>query len=238
MALRDQPYLPLYVQDFMTDEKLSQCSAKSNGVYVRLMCIMHKSEEYGCISLKQKHKTTDSQIKNFASLLTKNMPYDFHTVTESLAELLDENVLVIEGDTLIQKRMVKDNKISMERSKAGKTGGIETQKNFAKANAKANIQANSEYENENENTVFENKKESIEIFGTNGHFFIVEKIYIQDKWTKVFEDGLLEFVDFNHSVLNFKQFQTKFMRRHNGKHFKDFDHFYNAYNSFVEKQHN
>ena len=44
MALRDQPYIPLYVQDFMTDEKLSECSAESTGVYIRVMCIMHKSQ--------------------------------------------------------------------------------------------------------------------------------------------------------------------------------------------------
>ena len=43
MALRDQPYLPLYVQDFLTDEKLAECSAMATGVYIRLMCIMHKS---------------------------------------------------------------------------------------------------------------------------------------------------------------------------------------------------
>ena len=46
MSLRNQPYIPLYVQDFMTDERLNECSAAANGVYIRLMCLMHKSEEY------------------------------------------------------------------------------------------------------------------------------------------------------------------------------------------------
>lgn len=40
MALRDQPYLPLYVLDFLVDEKLAYCSAESTGVYIRLMCIL------------------------------------------------------------------------------------------------------------------------------------------------------------------------------------------------------
>ena len=44
MALREQPYLPLYVQDFLTDEKLNECSAESTGVYIRLMCIMDKAQ--------------------------------------------------------------------------------------------------------------------------------------------------------------------------------------------------
>lgn len=32
MALRDQPYLPLYVQDFLTDEKLRECSYEAEFV--------------------------------------------------------------------------------------------------------------------------------------------------------------------------------------------------------------
>ena len=72
MALRDQPYIPLYVQDFMTDEKLSECSAESTGVYIRAMCIMHKSQEYGTVLLKQKDKQTHN--KNFA-VKCRLMPY-------------------------------------------------------------------------------------------------------------------------------------------------------------------
>ncbi len=47
MALRNQPYLPLFVQDYLTDEKLNECSAQSQGVYIKIMCLMHKSETYG-----------------------------------------------------------------------------------------------------------------------------------------------------------------------------------------------
>ena len=62
MALKDQPYLPLYVDDFLSDEKLSLCSAESTGVYIRLMCLMHKSDEYGAVLLKQKFKQNESKI--------------------------------------------------------------------------------------------------------------------------------------------------------------------------------
>lgn len=161
MALRDQPYLPLYVQDFLTDEKLSMCSAASTGVYIRLMCLMHKSDPYGMILIKQKHKQSDNQIKNFASLIARNLPYDLLTVESALQELIDESVLRIEGDYLIQKRMVSDNELSVKRSKAGKNGGSKTQEKvkFALANDKASdlsndkakSEANSEYESEIEN---------------------------------------------------------------------------------------
>jgi len=156
MALRNQPYLPLYVQDFLTDEKLIECSAETTGVYIRLMCIMHKSETYGVILLKQKDKQTDKQILNFAYKLAKQMPYDVEVIERSLNELLNEKVLILEGDQLLQKRMVKDNDISEKRAKAGSKGGT-----FAQANIKANTKANTEYEYENENENEEIKKGEI-----------------------------------------------------------------------------
>jgi hypothetical protein len=150
MALRDQPYLPLYVQDFLTDEKLAECSAAANGVYIRLMCLMHKSDQYGSILLKQKYKQTSEPIKNFATQIAKQMPFDFHTVARSLEELVNEKVLLMEGDILTQKRMVKDNKISESRAKTGAKGGAKTANKFASKFAKAKSQANTEYENEDE----------------------------------------------------------------------------------------
>lgn len=157
MSLRNQPYLPLYVQDFMTDEKLAECSAESTGVYIRLMCLMHKSEEYGKILLKQKDKQKDNQIENFALKLAKHFPYDIETIKRSLEELISENVIKIDGGYLIQKRMVSDNDLSEKRAKAGKKGGLKTKqtinpkKEFASDFAQAKLQANTENEIEYEN---------------------------------------------------------------------------------------
>jgi len=152
MALRDQPYLPLYVQDFMTDEKLIECSPAATGVYIRLMCIMHKSDEYGTILLKQKDKQTNNQIENFALKLAKYMPHTIDEIISGLIELTEEGVITTDGDKLIQKRMVRDNYISEVRSDAGKEGGKKT--SFAKAKVKAKLQAkntaNTEYEYEND----------------------------------------------------------------------------------------
>jgi len=149
MALRDQPYLPLYVRDFLADEKLAFCSASATGVYIRLMCLMHQSEEYGKILLKQKFKQSDKQIKNFASQLAIQMPYDYNTILCALEELLDSRVLLEEPSALIQKRMVKDNNISIVRASAGKKGGNNSigkkEKNihnFALNFAQAKTQAN------------------------------------------------------------------------------------------------
>ena len=155
MALRDQPYLPLYVQDFLTDEKLMECSASATGIYIRVICIMHKSEPYGTILLKQKDKQTDNQIKNFALKLAKYLPYNIDEIVKGLTELINEGVLQNGGNKLLQKRMIKDNELNIIRAKAGKKGGLKTQL-FAKAKSEANTE--NENENENEN-IIEDKSE-------------------------------------------------------------------------------
>lgn len=157
MALRDQPYLPLYVLDFLVDEKLAYCSAESTGVYIRLMCILHKMPEYGVVTLKEREKKSDDTIRNFADQLSYLMPYQIDVIDRSLRELVSEGVLTLEGERLYQKRMVKDGEISAKRSDAGKRGADSTNSRFAAANLSANGPANSEneieYEIENESEI-------------------------------------------------------------------------------------
>lgn len=156
MALRNQPYFPLYVQDFLTDEKLIECSAEATGVYIRLMCIFHKSDVYGGILLKQKDKQNSSNIKNFANKLAKQLPYDVAIIERSLEELIEENVLTLEEDLLFQKRMRNDGNLSDKRALAGKKGANKKNakgfaNDFAIANSEANVLATPEYEIEYEN---------------------------------------------------------------------------------------
>ena len=175
MALRDQPYLPLYVKDFLTDEKLNLCSAASQGIYIKLMCLMHKSEIYGGILLKQKFKQNSSTILNFACELSKLLPFTLLELETALDELISDGVLSLDGDLLYQKRMVHDNEISLKRSESGSKGGnvrVKKQKNTSiclskiQANNQANVQAkskqNPEYEIEYENE-YENINKDIDI---------------------------------------------------------------------------
>lgn len=148
MALRNQPYFPLYVQDYLTDEKLNMCSASAQGVYIKVLCIFHKSETYGGILLKQKDKQKNNTCINFADKLSKLLPFDTETIHEALVELIEEKVLIIEEDFLYQKRMVRDFDISNKRSLSGKKGGDKT-KNLLKQKSKQNTEY--EYENEYDN---------------------------------------------------------------------------------------
>lgn len=181
MALRDQPYLPLYVQDFMTDEKLAECSAEATGVYIRIMCLMHKSEEYGKITLRDKDichgKNSDKEsgkqrgarrscdVSLFAEKLVKYLPFNYEIIVSALGELLEEKVLFIKGNSLCQKRMIRDNELSEKRSKSGRKGAESTNRKFKKKEgegagsfAAAKSSANTEYENEYEyNNIIKDK---------------------------------------------------------------------------------
>lgn len=165
MALRNQPYLPLYVQDFMTDEKLAECSAQTTGVYIRIMCIMHKSDEYGKILLRQTQRQSGRQEENFAAKLAIHLPYPYEVILSSIEELLEFGILTIENGALCQKRMIRDNKISEARSISGAKGASITNNknqnevNFAETFASANKAANTENESEVENDIV-NKTET------------------------------------------------------------------------------
>lgn len=173
MALRGQPYLPLYVNDFMIDEKLNECSAESTGVYIRIMCLMHKSSDYGKILLKQKYKQTNKQISDFACQISRQMPYDTETILRALEELVENGVLSIEGDTLFQKRMVRDSELSEKRSAAGSKGGKASKsddnllkqkykQNGSKSLSKSEANSENEIESENEYEIEERKRDSAE----------------------------------------------------------------------------
>ena len=130
MALRDQPYFPFYVDDFLTDEKLNECSAKSTGVYIKILCIMHKMEQYGSIELKQKYKQNGSKnvIEGFSKMLTKQISFSQEEILDGLTELIAEDVLQLQGFTLVQKRMYRDGEVSRKRAEAGSKGGAKNKR--------------------------------------------------------------------------------------------------------------
>ncbi len=172
MSRKDKPYLPLYVQDFLTDEKLMECSAESTGVYIRIMCVLHKSQPYGKLLLKQKDKQSESKIKNFAIRFAKHFPYTLDVILSSLVELVEEGCLEIDGDCIFQKRMVNDSGLSDLRSKSGSLGGRKAKDDdfaLAKEQAKGNlfaiakVKANADIDIDIENGI-DNNKESVVFF--------------------------------------------------------------------------
>lgn len=149
MALNNQPYLPLYVNDWLSNTKLKSCSAMAHGIMINIMLLMHKEGDYGKVLLKQKFKQTDKQILNFASQFAKVLPFDLLEIENGLVELFDEKILLFDEDFIICSRMVRDAEISEKRALSGSKGGFSTQngvrkegkkrgKKFAKAKSEAN----------------------------------------------------------------------------------------------------
>lgn len=174
MALRNQPYIPLYVQDYLTDEKLNACSSASQGIYIKIMCVLHKSDPYGTILLKQKDKQNSSTIKDFACKFAKLLPFKDSEIESALTELIDEGVMTLDGDILFQKRMVRDNELSNKRACAGSKGGKsriqdgdllkqKDKQNQSKTPSKIQATSENEYEYENE-VVTKTTKKDINIF--------------------------------------------------------------------------
>lgn len=198
MALRDQPYLPLYIQDFLTDEKLNNCSTSSQGIYIKIMCLFHKCDPYGGILLKQNDKQNENICLNFARKLSKQLPFDSIEINDALNELLREKVLLIEDDFLYQKRMVKDNEISNKRSEIGSKGGKKTQnknKNFALAKSKANY----EYESDSEDVVIISSFLNVdfETFWNEYEKKVGDKSKLEKKWITLSDkerESIIEYI--------------------------------------------
>ena len=107
----------------MTDEKLAECSPHATGIYIRIMCLMHKSERYGMLLLKDKYKKSGNMHHDFASMLVRHMPYTIDEIEIGISELIENNVLYYEDNYICQKRMISDYDLSEKRASAGANGG-------------------------------------------------------------------------------------------------------------------
>ena len=146
----------------MTCEKLNECSAATHGIYIKgIMCLMHKSERYGTLLLKQKYKQTGKPSRDFACQLVKNLPYKEVEIEEAIDELIEEKVCFWEDDYLCQARMIYDNDISVKRSNAGRRGVTKTGEKFAEAT----VEAKPDYENDDVNSIVINKDNISELTG-------------------------------------------------------------------------
>ena len=179
MALRNQPYIPLYVQDYLSDEKLSCCSLSSQGVYIRILCVLHKSDTYGGILFKQIPKQNFSSNQYFAFIISKQIGCTILEVAEALDELLFFEVLKIRknesfenADFLYQKRMEKDFDISLKRSDNAKKGGgnPKLKENLFKQTPKQNTEYENVIEYVNENNLSNSKVDKID-------FLIIKDLY-------------------------------------------------------------
>jgi hypothetical protein len=129
MISRNQPYLKFYVKDYLTDEKIKKCNDIALAVYPFLLCILHRSKKYGCLILDKNDRIHPENIKNFAEVITSHTHFRLEKSLEALVELLDKDVIQIEGLELSQHGMIKKAKRSEINSINGSKGGQSRIKN-------------------------------------------------------------------------------------------------------------
>jgi len=80
-------------------------------------------------------------------------------------------------------------------------------------------------------------KDMVNVLGTGKNYILIQKKYLTSEALRVCgKDGLIEYYEMNKSIINYPQYADKFMRDRNGKTFNDFQHLWNDYNLFVDKQ--
>lgn len=141
-------YIKFFVNDFEADLQLMDCNPNAHGVYIKLLCLLFKCTPKGRIKIKsecmdqfssillkqnleQNNKQISKHLKNIclciAPYFAKHLKFDVPDVEVGLFQLLDNDVIYLEGNYLCQKRMLKDYEISLVRSSAGSAGGLNTQ---------------------------------------------------------------------------------------------------------------
>lgn len=117
-------YLQLYIKDYTGDERLRWCSPSAWGVYSYLLCLLNISDTRGALHLSklEKHPSWKNSLTNkciaantirrkltpWASILSKQMPWQKVQILEALCELAQFKVIILQDDALIQPRMYRD----------------------------------------------------------------------------------------------------------------------------------
>lgn len=116
----NQPYIPLYVGDWMKDPKLSLCSPATRGVWIDLICRLHELDQGGRIT---------ANVQQLARLCRCSDVEMHSAITELLttdsAEVYERNGLF----TIICKRMRKVAELSAKRKQAGSKSAANREQN-------------------------------------------------------------------------------------------------------------
>lgn len=80
-----------------------------------MICIMHEAEPYGHLVIAGKPVTP--------ALLARQVREKETTVNRLLKELKNANVFDVFDNTIISRRMIRDEKVRQSRAKGGRLGG-------------------------------------------------------------------------------------------------------------------
>lgn len=109
-------WIKFWPQDYEGDTALRVCSLAAQGLWMRLLCAMHRSEPYGHLTVNGKGATT-RQIAALSGTSERE-------AARLIAELEDAGVLSRDdGGTIYSRRLVRDKATSDTAREHGKQGG-------------------------------------------------------------------------------------------------------------------
>ncbi len=111
-----RPSFQFYPADWLKDPALQSCSLAANGLWIKMLCIMHQCMPYGHLTVKGKPMTV--------AQLARNVGEQEKFVEELLIELDDADVFERDAQGCVfSRRMVRDENIRNKRAEGGKLGG-------------------------------------------------------------------------------------------------------------------
>lgn len=111
------PFMKFFVNDWLADEKVSLCSLAARGLWLHMLCLMHKGGRRGYLDQEDGQALSLEKLARSAGVSTDE-------ASRLIQELTDSGVAsVTDSGVIYNRRMVREETISKVRSAAGKKGG-------------------------------------------------------------------------------------------------------------------
>lgn len=119
----NRPSFQFYPADWLTDHNLKNCSFSAQGLWINLLCFMHRGVPYGHLADSQGKAISMEQVwKQTGAKHRRNF-------NQSLAELERNSVISrAEDGTYFSRRLVRDEQKRLKQAEFGKQGGNPTLK--------------------------------------------------------------------------------------------------------------
>lgn len=110
------PYIPFFTADWLADEKLRLCSLAARGLWMDLLCLMHKCDRRGFLQQVNGQPYSHEQIARIAGCSSDE-------VAHMLQELISSGVAsVSDTGVIFSRRMMREEQLRECRSVAGRRG--------------------------------------------------------------------------------------------------------------------
>jgi hypothetical protein len=121
------PWTKWYWQDYLSDENLSDCSLAAQGLWMRMLGYMARSEKRGYLIFNGNQKESKSLVeqKQIESKILAKRTHTDEKIIEQLIGELEENGVFSrdENGIIFSRRLVREAELSRIRSEAGRKGG-------------------------------------------------------------------------------------------------------------------